>query len=167
MTETSAKYLHICLSCLKKYYSRHVISESLQVLQIIESCDQMILFLESYQYLCICMSRTYTISPDPFLVVLKDEDGNSYSCNHMDMIELVRASGRTWLTIINPPTTSSHTSCDCHLCATMLHSSWKEHPKSCRTAETATSQRYSGHSFSSQSLGLPSQRRHEKASGSQ
>ena len=34
------------------------------------------------------MSRTYTISPDPFLVVIKDEEGNSYSCNHMDMIEL-------------------------------------------------------------------------------
>ena len=34
------------------------------------------------------MSRTYTISPDPFLVVLKDEEGNSYSCNHLDMIEL-------------------------------------------------------------------------------
>ena len=34
------------------------------------------------------MSRTYTISPDPFFVVLKDEDGNQYSCNHMDMIEL-------------------------------------------------------------------------------
>ena len=34
------------------------------------------------------MSRTYTISPDPFLVVIKDEEGNTYSCNHMDMIEL-------------------------------------------------------------------------------
>ena len=34
------------------------------------------------------MSRTYTISPDPFLVVIKDEDGNTYSCNHLDMIEL-------------------------------------------------------------------------------
>ena len=34
------------------------------------------------------MSRTYTISPDPFLVVIKDEEGNSYSCNHLDMIEL-------------------------------------------------------------------------------
>ena len=34
------------------------------------------------------MSRTYTISPDPFLVVIKDEEGNDYSCNHMDMIEL-------------------------------------------------------------------------------
>ena len=34
------------------------------------------------------MSRTYTISPDPFFVVLKDEDGNHYSCNHMDMVEL-------------------------------------------------------------------------------
>lgn len=34
------------------------------------------------------MKRTYTISPDPFLVVLKDEEGNSYSCNHLDMIEL-------------------------------------------------------------------------------
>lgn len=34
------------------------------------------------------MSRTYTISPDPFLVVIKDEDGNAYSCNHLDMIEL-------------------------------------------------------------------------------
>ena len=34
------------------------------------------------------MSRTYTISPDPFLVVIKDEEGNQYSCNHMDMIEL-------------------------------------------------------------------------------
>ena len=39
-------------------------------------------------YLCISMSRTYTISPDVFLAVLKDEDGNSYSCNHMDMIEI-------------------------------------------------------------------------------
>ena len=34
------------------------------------------------------MSRTYTISPDPFLVVIKDEEGNEYSCNHLDMIEL-------------------------------------------------------------------------------
>ena len=34
------------------------------------------------------MSRTYIISPDPFLVVIKDEEGNTYSCNHMDMIEL-------------------------------------------------------------------------------
>ena len=34
------------------------------------------------------MPRTYTISPDVFLVVIKDEEGNSYSCNHMDMIEL-------------------------------------------------------------------------------
>ena len=34
------------------------------------------------------MSRTYTISPDPFLVVIKDEEGNTYSCNHLDMIEL-------------------------------------------------------------------------------
>lgn len=34
------------------------------------------------------MSRTYTISPNPFLVVIKDEEGNAYSCNHMDMIEL-------------------------------------------------------------------------------
>ena len=34
------------------------------------------------------MSRTYTISPNPFLVVIKDEEGNSYSCNHLDMIEL-------------------------------------------------------------------------------
>ena len=34
------------------------------------------------------MPRTYTISPDVFLVVSKDEEGNSYSCNHMDMIEL-------------------------------------------------------------------------------
>ena len=34
------------------------------------------------------MSRIYTISPDPFLVVIKDEEGNAYSCNHLDMIEL-------------------------------------------------------------------------------
>ena len=34
------------------------------------------------------MPRTYTISPDVFLVVIKDEEGNSYSCNHMDIIEL-------------------------------------------------------------------------------
>ena len=34
------------------------------------------------------MSRCYTISPDPFLVVIKDEEGNTYSCNHMDMVEL-------------------------------------------------------------------------------
>ena len=34
------------------------------------------------------MSRTYIISPDPFLVMIKDEEGNSYSCNHLDMIEL-------------------------------------------------------------------------------
>ena len=34
------------------------------------------------------MPRTYIISPDVFLVVIKDEDGNTYSCNHMDMIEL-------------------------------------------------------------------------------
>ena len=34
------------------------------------------------------MSRTYTISPDPFLVVIKDEEGSTYSCNHLDMVEL-------------------------------------------------------------------------------
>ena len=34
------------------------------------------------------MSRTYTISPDPFLVIIRDEEGNTYSCNHLDMIEL-------------------------------------------------------------------------------
>ena len=34
------------------------------------------------------MPRIYTISPDPFLVVMKDDEGNQYSCNHMDMIEL-------------------------------------------------------------------------------
>lgn len=34
------------------------------------------------------MSRTYTISPDPFLVVLKDDEGNAYSCDHMDTIKL-------------------------------------------------------------------------------
>ena len=34
------------------------------------------------------MPRTDTISPDIFLIVLKDEEGNTYSCNHMDMIEL-------------------------------------------------------------------------------
>ena len=34
------------------------------------------------------MSRTYTISPEPFLVVIKDDEGNSYSCNHLDMVEL-------------------------------------------------------------------------------
>ena len=44
--------------------------------------------IKSICYLCAPMSRTYTISPDPFLVVIKDEEGNSYSCNHLDMIEL-------------------------------------------------------------------------------
>ena len=34
------------------------------------------------------MPRTYTISPDVFLVVIRDEDGNTYSCNHLDMVEL-------------------------------------------------------------------------------
>ena len=34
------------------------------------------------------MPKTYTISPDVFLVVLKDEDGNSYSCTPADTIEL-------------------------------------------------------------------------------
>lgn len=34
------------------------------------------------------MSRTYTISPDPFLIVLKDDEGNAYSCDHMDTIKL-------------------------------------------------------------------------------
>ena len=34
------------------------------------------------------MNRTFTISPDPFLVVIKDNEGNTYSCNHMDMIDL-------------------------------------------------------------------------------
>lgn len=34
------------------------------------------------------MGKTYTISPDVFLVVLKDEEGNTYSCNHRDMVEL-------------------------------------------------------------------------------
>ena len=34
------------------------------------------------------MPRTYTISPDVFLVVLKDEDGNTYSCTPADTIEL-------------------------------------------------------------------------------
>ena len=46
------------------------------------------LSLRRHSYLCTPMSRTYTISPDPFLVVLKDEEGNQYSCNHLDMIEL-------------------------------------------------------------------------------
>ena len=34
------------------------------------------------------MPRTYTISPDVFLVILKDEDGNTYSCTPADTIEL-------------------------------------------------------------------------------
>ena len=34
------------------------------------------------------MPRTYTISPDVFLVVLKDEEGNTYSCTPADTIEL-------------------------------------------------------------------------------
>ena len=34
------------------------------------------------------MPRTYTISPDIFLVVLKDEDGNTYSCTPEDTIEM-------------------------------------------------------------------------------
>ena len=36
----------------------------------------------------LLMAKTYIISPDVFLVVLKDEEGNTYSCNHHDMIEL-------------------------------------------------------------------------------
>lgn len=34
------------------------------------------------------MAKIYTISPDVFLVVIRDEDGNTYSCNHLDMVEL-------------------------------------------------------------------------------
>ena len=34
------------------------------------------------------MARTYTISPDVFLVILKDEEGNTYSCTPADTIEL-------------------------------------------------------------------------------
>lgn len=34
------------------------------------------------------MPRTYTISPDIFLVVLKDEEGNTYSCTPEDTIEM-------------------------------------------------------------------------------
>lgn len=34
------------------------------------------------------MPRTYTISPDIFLVVLKDEEGNTYSCKPDDTIEM-------------------------------------------------------------------------------
>ena len=34
------------------------------------------------------MGRTYTISPEPFLVVVRAEEGNSYSCNHLAMVEL-------------------------------------------------------------------------------
>ena len=34
------------------------------------------------------MARTYTISPDIFLVILKDEEGNTYSCTPADTIEL-------------------------------------------------------------------------------
>ena len=34
------------------------------------------------------MAKRYTISPDVFLVVIRDEDGNTYSCNHLDMVEL-------------------------------------------------------------------------------
>ena len=34
------------------------------------------------------MPRTYTISPDIFLVVVNDEEGNSYRCNHLDIVEL-------------------------------------------------------------------------------
>jgi hypothetical protein len=34
------------------------------------------------------MPRTYTISPDIFLAVLKDEESNTYSCTPSDTIEL-------------------------------------------------------------------------------
>lgn len=34
------------------------------------------------------MAKSYTISPDVFLVIIRDEDGNTYSCNHLDMVEL-------------------------------------------------------------------------------
>lgn len=34
------------------------------------------------------MPRTYTISPDVFLVVIKDEVGNTYSCTPANTIEL-------------------------------------------------------------------------------
>lgn len=34
------------------------------------------------------MAKTYIISPDVFLVVIKDEEGNTYSCNHLDIVEL-------------------------------------------------------------------------------
>ena len=34
------------------------------------------------------MAKTYTISPDVFLVILKDEEGNTYSCTPADTIEL-------------------------------------------------------------------------------
>ena len=34
------------------------------------------------------MPRTYTISPDIFLVVLKDEEGTTYSCRPDDTIEM-------------------------------------------------------------------------------
>lgn len=34
------------------------------------------------------MSHTYTISPDVFLVVMKDEEGNDYSCTPEDTIDM-------------------------------------------------------------------------------
>lgn len=34
------------------------------------------------------MPRTYTISPDVFLVVLKDEEGNTYCCTPEDLITM-------------------------------------------------------------------------------
>ncbi|MDE6872192.1 MAG: hypothetical protein K2J62_08775 [Bacteroidales bacterium] len=34
------------------------------------------------------MNRTYTISPDVFLVIMKDEEGNTYNCTPMDTIDM-------------------------------------------------------------------------------
>ena len=77
------------------------------------------------------MPRTYIISPDVFLVVIKDEDGNTYSCNHMDMIELdgysVHIPGiYDWYLYFNTYAEWTHHRMDKRFKAKMFHRKGKE-----------------------------------------
>lgn len=77
------------------------------------------------------MPRIYTISPDPFLVVMKDDEGNQYSCNHMDMIELdgytVHVPGiYDWYLYFNTYAEWTHHRMDKRFKAKMFHQRGKE-----------------------------------------
>ena len=83
------------------------------------------------------MPRIYTISPDPFLVVMKDDEGNQYSCNHMDMIELdgysVHVPGiYDWYLYFNTYAEWTHHRMDKRFKAKMFHQRGKELAKGIR-----------------------------------